>query len=153
MQFPVPQFTDVEDKIIGPLTLKQFGIVFGAGVIVFLIYTVFGKSIIGAVVGIILFGLPALGIAFAKINGRPLYNTLGYMLEFVFSQKLLIFHKEINTSAGSEKLKNAELKSATKTVEEAKPEPLETTENRIKKIHELLHNKAQEESALAKKIE
>ena len=27
MQFPVPQFTDVEDKIIGPLTLKQFGII------------------------------------------------------------------------------------------------------------------------------
>lgn len=153
MQFPVPQFTDVEDKIIGPLTLKQFGIVFGAGVIVFLIYTVFGKSIIAAIAGILLFGLPALGIAFAKINGRPLYNTLGYMLEFVFSQKLLVFHKEINTSAGSEKFKNAELKSATKTVEETKTEPQETTETRIKKIHELLHNKAQEESVLAKKIE
>ncbi len=153
MQFPVPQFTEVEDKIIGPLTLKQFGIVFGAGVIVFLIYTVFGKSIIAGIVGLLFFGLPALGIAFAKINGRPLYNTLGYMLEFVFSQKLLVFHKEINTSAGGEKLKNAELKSATKVAEETKTEPQETTETRIKKIHELLHNKAQEESVLAKKIE
>ncbi len=36
MQFPVPQFTEVEDKIIGPLTLKQFGIIFGVGVIIFL---------------------------------------------------------------------------------------------------------------------
>ena len=35
MQFPVPQFTDVEDRIIGPLTIKQFGIVFGAGVVIF----------------------------------------------------------------------------------------------------------------------
>jgi hypothetical protein len=36
MQYPVPQFTDVEDRIIGPLTLKQFGIIFGAGVVIFL---------------------------------------------------------------------------------------------------------------------
>ena len=28
MQFPVPQFTDVEDRIIGPLTINSFGIVF-----------------------------------------------------------------------------------------------------------------------------
>ena len=152
MQFPVPQFTEVEDKIIGPLTLKQFGIVFGAGVLVFLIYTISGKSLIAVIVSTVLFGFPALGVAFAKINGRPLYNTMGYMLEFVFSQKLLVFHKEINSHNSSARVKNAEVKSATQAVEIAALPP-ETTETRIKKIHELLHNKAAEEADLAKKIE
>jgi hypothetical protein len=31
MRFQVPQFTDVEDKIVGPLTLKQFVYLAGAG--------------------------------------------------------------------------------------------------------------------------
>lgn len=153
MQFPVPQFTEVEDKIIGPLTIKQFGIVFGAGIIVFLIYTVSGKSLIAGIVALVLIGLPALGIAFAKINGRPLYKSFSYMLEFVFSQKLLIFHKEINSHNNSARVKNAEVKSATQTADADSALPKETTENRIKKIHELLHNKAAEEAALAKKIE
>lgn len=153
MQFPVPQFTEVEDKIIGPLTLKQFGIVFGAGVLVFLIYTISGKSLIAAIVSIVLFGFPALGIAFAKINGRPLYNTMGYMLEFVLSQKLLIFHKEINSHNSAARVKNAEVKSATPAADTAVKQPPETTETRIKKIHELLHNKAVEEADLVKKIE
>ena len=34
MQFNVPQFIDIEDKIIGPLTLKQFlFLVAGAGLL------------------------------------------------------------------------------------------------------------------------
>jgi hypothetical protein len=35
MQFPVPQFTDVEDKIIGPLTVKQFFILLVSAAIIF----------------------------------------------------------------------------------------------------------------------
>ncbi len=153
MQFPVPQFTEVEDKIIGPLTLKQFGIVFGAGILVFLVYTVSGKNLIAGIVALLFFGLPGLGVAFAKINGRPLYNSLSYMLEFIFSQKVLIFHKEINSHSSSSKVKNAEVKSATQVAASASPQTVETTESRIKKVHELLHKKAEEEADLAKKIE
>ncbi len=68
MQFPVPQFTDVEDKIIGPLTIKQFGFVFAAGIVVVLVFTS-TKSVLAAIVAFLLVGVPALGIAFAKING------------------------------------------------------------------------------------
>ena len=152
MQFPVPQFTEVEDKIIGPLTLKQFGIIFGAGVLVFLVYTVSGKNLIAGIIGLLFFGLPALGVAFAKVNGRPLYNSFGYMLEFIFSQKVLIFHKEVSAD-GSSKVKNAEVKSASQTVQATASQTAETTETRIKKVHELLHKKAEEEAVLAKKIE
>ena len=48
MQFPVPQFTDVEDRIIGALSFKQFGIVFVAALIIFAVYTI-SKSIFATV--------------------------------------------------------------------------------------------------------
>ena len=95
MQFPVPQFTDVEDRIIGPLTIKQFGIVFGAGAMVFLGYSA-TKSLLVLIFLGLLFGVPALALAFAKINGRPLYNTIGFFFKFFTSEKLLIFHKQGN---------------------------------------------------------
>ena len=38
MQFSVPQFVEVEDKIIGPLTLKQFLVLLGGGFVVFVLY-------------------------------------------------------------------------------------------------------------------
>jgi hypothetical protein len=37
-QFHVPQFIEVEDKIFGPLTLKQFLYVIGGAGIVFIMY-------------------------------------------------------------------------------------------------------------------
>ncbi len=108
MQFPVPQFTDVEDKIIGPLTIKQFGFVFAAGIVVVLVFTS-TKSVLAAIVAFLLVGVPALGIAFAKINGRPIYNLFPTILKFIFSDKILIFHKEVLSSGKN--LKNAELES------------------------------------------
>ena len=39
MQFKVPQFIDMEDKIVGPLTLKQFAYILGAGGFSFLLWT------------------------------------------------------------------------------------------------------------------
>ena len=32
MQYPIPQFVEIEDQIIGPLTLKQFFFLLGGGI-------------------------------------------------------------------------------------------------------------------------
>ena len=40
MQFQVPQFIETEDKIVGPLTLKQFGYIGGAATVVGLLFLV-----------------------------------------------------------------------------------------------------------------
>ena len=40
MRFQVPQFIEVEDKIFGPLTLKQFIYLAGAGGLVFVLWRV-----------------------------------------------------------------------------------------------------------------
>ena len=110
MQFPVPQFTEVEDKIIGPLTIKQFGIIFGVGIVIFLGYSA-TKSLPVLIVLFLLFGLPGLALAFGQINGRPIYNSFGYFLKFFMSPKVLIFHKEAQTISSSQNLKDAKLSS------------------------------------------
>lgn len=147
MQFPVPQFTDVEDKIIGPLSLKQFGFIFIAGMIVVVTYTS-TKSVLAAIVAFVLFGVPALGIAFAKINGRPIYNLFPVILKFIASDKLLVFHKE--AFSGDRKLKNAEMQSTTKLAKEVAV--TEQPPMSLAQIKELLAKEVEEESELVKQL-
>lgn len=71
-QFVVPQFLDVEAKIIGPITARQFLIMLVTLLLEFLVYRVFLN-----VVFVILLGVPILCIglafAFAKVNGQPFH--------------------------------------------------------------------------------
>lgn len=143
MQFPVPQFTDVEDKIIGPLTLKQFLIIFVTGIILFLGFSA-TKSILVLVFLFVLFGLPGLFLAFGKINGRPVYNAFGFVIKFIQSPKVLVFHKETSRLGGDAKFKNAELKSG-REVQVPKTETPETTQQHLKEVYSLLHNTRQQE--------
>ena len=143
MQYPVPQFTDVEDKIIASLTLKQFGIVFGTGVIIFLAYSV-SKSILVLIFFGFLFGIPGLGLAFAKINGRPLYNTIGLFIKFLSSPKVLIFHKEASSLNNASKLKDAGLKEKAKDL----PKEVSSPQDNLKKVQELLRNTSTEEKQI-----
>lgn len=80
MQFRVPQFIDMEDKIIGPLTLKQFGYVLGAGGLTFVIWTFISIKFIALLIIIPVAGL-FLSLAFLKINSRP----FGEVLESAFT--------------------------------------------------------------------
>lgn len=71
-QFVVPQFLDVEAKIIGPITARQFVIMLGTLLLEFVIYRVFLNILF-----VILLGVPTLAIgiafAFAKVNGQPFH--------------------------------------------------------------------------------
>lgn len=70
-QFIVPQFIDVEDKIIGPITTRQFIIILVGFLIIGIFYKLFDFSLF------VTFGLFVLAItgifAFLKINGRPFH--------------------------------------------------------------------------------
>ena len=144
MQYPVPQFTDVEDRIIGPLTLKQFLIIFGAGIVVFLAYTV-AKSLIVLIFVALLVGLPALAVAFAKLNGRPMYNMLGFFIQFLTSPKILIFYKE---GIGDSKQETGEQAAAPAAPVAASAQD---SRARLREINKILQEKAQEERTLLNK--
>lgn len=146
MQYPVPQFTDVEDKIIGPLTVKQFGILFGAGIIIFLPYSA-TKSMTVLIFTALIVGIPALAVAFAKVNGRPLYKMFPYLLKFFTSPRYMIFHKDADYFTGQESVK---------AVEVAVPAPVamskETTSDRLKEVNKLLESQAREQEDLVRQL-
>ncbi|MCL5006565.1 MAG: PrgI family protein [Patescibacteria group bacterium] len=83
MQFQVPQFIETEDKIIGPLTLKQFFYLAAAGFLVFISFFVL-QTWLWLIITTVLGGA-ALAMAFAQVNGRPMLifvmNAFVYLWE------------------------------------------------------------------------
>jgi hypothetical protein len=89
MRFQVPQFIEVEDKIFGPLTLKQFIYLAGAGGVVFVLWRMFPIfiAIIIAAPVIVL----ALALAFYKINKRPFVFVLESAFKYMLSNRLYVW--------------------------------------------------------------
>ena len=89
MQYQVPQFIDIEDRIIGPLTLKQFIYLAFAAAILFVFWFLF-KFYIWIIVALPI-TVAALAFAFLKINDRPfIYFFLAAAFYFI-KPKLYIF--------------------------------------------------------------
>lgn len=80
-QFTVPQFIDVEDKIIGPITARQFIILLIGFMIIVINYKIFDFSLF-VVSSLMIFAISGI-FSFAKINGRPFhYFVLNLMQTF-----------------------------------------------------------------------
>jgi len=73
-QFVVPQFIDVEDKIIGPITTRQFIILLIAILIIFVAYKLADTALFIFILALV--GGFALILAFVKINGQPFHYFL-----------------------------------------------------------------------------
>lgn len=92
MKYQVPQFIEVEDKIIGPLTVKQFVYLVGGAGMSFVAYSFLPIYISIILIGII---LPlSLALAFYKINNKPFIDFLESAFIFYTKQNLYIWKKE-----------------------------------------------------------
>ena len=92
MQFQVPQFIETEDKIIGPFSLRQFMYIGGAGHgSVILYFTV--ATWLWLILTIVLLGT-AIGVAFVKIEGRPLSNVILSAFGFYWKPQMYIWKSE-----------------------------------------------------------
>lgn len=91
-QFVIPQFIDVETKIIGFITVRQFVILIIGGFFIFLSYKLCDFALF-LVLGIIIFALTGT-LAFLKINGRPVHYFLINFFETLRKPKLKIWYKE-----------------------------------------------------------
>jgi hypothetical protein len=87
MQFRVPQFIDVEDKVVGPLTLKQFGYILGAGGFSFIIWTFITIRLIALPLVVAVSSL-FLSLAFLKINKRPFADILESAFAYYTKNKI-----------------------------------------------------------------
>ena len=78
MQAQVPQYIEVEDKVIGPLTIRQFMyLIVGLGIIG-LLWVLFKPVIVFLLAPLIIAFFGA--AAFYKVNGRPF---LSYVAAFI----------------------------------------------------------------------
>jgi len=93
-QFVVPQFIDVEDKIIGPITTRQFVVGVVAMLLLFISYR-FSDSVLFAIQAILIIGLYTL-IAFIKVNGQPFYTFVLSVIRSVTRSSLRVWLKTGN---------------------------------------------------------
>ncbi len=92
MNFQVPQFIEVEDKIFGPLTFKQFVYLAGGAGAVFMVYTFL--PIYLAIWLMIPLALLALALAFYKVNSRPFVNVLESAFHYALTAKLYLWKRQ-----------------------------------------------------------
>lgn len=93
MQFQVPQFIEVEDKIFGPLTFKQFVYLAGgagAGYLLWRILPIYlAAPLIAACVGL------GASLAFFKYNGQPFILALEHGFYYLLHSKLYLWSNEL----------------------------------------------------------
>lgn len=96
-QFVVPQFLDVESKIIGPITARQFLIMLGVLLVEFIIYRVFLNLFL-----VIALGVPVLAVglmfSFAKVNGQPFHFIVLNFIQTFRKPHLRIWDKTLSDS-------------------------------------------------------
>jgi hypothetical protein len=110
MRFQVPQFTDVEDKIVGPLTLKQFIYLAGGIGLCYVIYAylpMWGAAPLMAGVGAL-----SIALAFYKINNKPFIFVVEAFFKYMISSKLYIWkHEPTAKKAQNKKVEEPEVES------------------------------------------
>lgn len=90
-QLVVPQFIDVENKIIGPITVRQF-VTFLVGFgIIYVEFQIF-QFWVAAILGVGIFAVTGL-FAFAKINGRPFHYFILSLLQTFQRPNLQLWNK------------------------------------------------------------
>lgn len=93
-QFVVPQFIDVEDKILGPVTTRQFAIIMVDALVCFIIYKILALAY-ALMIDVVLTGA-ALVLAFARINGQPFHYFLLNVMQTRFRPMVRVWNKELS---------------------------------------------------------
>lgn len=100
MRYQVPQFIEVEDKIFGPFTLKQFIYLAGGGgacLMFFTLLPLYVALILAAPIAVL-----AAALAFYQVNGRPFIVVMEHAFMYLVGKKLYLWkQREAKASAPS----------------------------------------------------
>ena len=94
MQFKVPQFLEIEDKIFGPFTFKEFVYLAGGAGLCFVLYKLLGFYL-GAILILGAAGL-ALALTFYRPNNKPFINMIEAGFNYLVKDKLYIWKRRKN---------------------------------------------------------
>lgn len=101
MRFQVPQFTDVEDKIIGPLSFRQFIYLAGSAGLIVVLFAFLPRFLA------IILSLPVaafgLGLAFLKVNSQPFIRVVESYLKYTMTSKLYLWKHDDSKKAAKTK--------------------------------------------------
>ncbi|MDD5071403.1 MAG: PrgI family protein [Patescibacteria group bacterium] len=91
-QFTIPQFIDVEDKIIGPITTRQFIILLAGFLIMGISYKIFDFSLFLtiSILTLIITG----AFSFVRINGRPFHFFVLNVIQTIKRPGLRVWRNE-----------------------------------------------------------
>lgn len=92
MQFQVPQFIEVEDKIFGPLTFKQFVFIAGGAGMCYVMWRLLPLFLAAPIIAAI--GGLAAALAFFQYNGRPFILALENGFYYMVHPKLYLWNNE-----------------------------------------------------------
>src|SRR3989338_10168581 len=103
MQFQVPQFLDVEDKIIGPFTIKQFLYLAGGLGMGYLAFRFIPW--IGIILGLAFAAFGAT-LAFYKFNNKPFIFILESAFSYIKSTRFYVWKKKEKAAEAELNLNN-----------------------------------------------
>ena len=110
MQFKVPQFIDIEDKVVGNLSFKQFAYLAGGAGLVYISI----KLLPGFIALVIAPAVAALALAltFLKINEKPFAHALEAFIRYYSKSRLYLWKKqEVKTRRKEEQTKDSSLRA------------------------------------------
>jgi hypothetical protein len=97
-QFIVPQFIDVEDKILGPISVRQFVMFLAAAGLIVGSYQILYKlanqpsAFIFSAIGIL---IALIAFAFIKVNGRPFHIFVLSLLQSVKNPRIRLWNNVV----------------------------------------------------------
>lgn len=119
----IPQGVTKEDKLIGPLTLKQFLYLLGGASIVFIAYQYYARQYLYFVEFLfisLIFAMLTVALAFVRINGRSFSTFLGSLFRFIFVSKQRSWDKEPRTQLPAMKVSAQDIKDTKSEIKERK---------------------------------
>ena len=146
MQYPVPQFIEVEDKIIGPLTLRQFLTLIAGGVVCLVAWSLADMELFIFISFIVM--AAAIGFAFVKVNGRLLHEYLFSMFQYFSRPQIRTWAKELT-------MQNIEFRSSEhqKDSEEEELKKRGLNESSLKRLSNILDTYGEKMSPIGEEME
>ena len=96
MKFQVPQFIEVEDKIFGPLTFRQFIYMAGAAGGGYICWRVMPLIIAIPFIALVVGG--GIALAFFQYNGRPFIQAVENAFDYLLHPKLYLWSNVNSTT-------------------------------------------------------
>ncbi len=92
MQFQVPQFIEVEDKIFGPFTFKQFVYIAGGLGLAYVLWRLL-PNLVAAPLALAVIGF-AVALSFLQYNGRPFMVAIETAFFYLIRSKLYLWNNK-----------------------------------------------------------